>query len=139
MFSRIHPEETEESNRHFIILPQNMRQVISCTERKQSDRRLRVFEHLASFFVRAFLLQTLALQISHLELLEPPRVIPPSPDQYIMGFIWIQKHYQKKTDRGNFRLIKYCIKKCGPLTGDPLNFHLRKASQLLELYNLLES
>lgn len=57
----------------------------------ESDRELRVFEHLPGLLVGALLLQTLPLQVACLHLLEPARVIAPSPDQDAMSLVRIQE------------------------------------------------
>lgn len=64
----------------------------------KSNRGLSVFKHLTGLLIGAYLLQTLPLQISHLQLLQPARVVPPSPDQDAMSLIWIQKDYQTEEE-----------------------------------------
>ena len=100
-FSRIHPEESETDV--IIIDSQSDRRWFD--SEVGSDRGLGVFEHLPGLLVGAFLLQTLPLQISHLQLLQPARVIPPGPDQDAMSSVWIQKHFQTKKEE--FSVIAY--------------------------------
>lgn len=63
-------------------------------EEKRSDRGLIVLEHLTGLLIGAPLLQTLPLEISHLELLQPACVVPPGPYQDVVSLIWVQKDYQ---------------------------------------------
>lgn len=69
--------------------------------KKKTDCGLGVLEHLPGLLIGAFLLQTLPLQISHLQFLKKARVIPPSPDQDAMGPVWIQKDFQTEKKEFN--------------------------------------
>ncbi len=57
-----------------------------------TDGGLRVFKHLPCLLIRAFLLQTLPLQITQLQLLKPARVCPLGPNQDPMRLILPHKH-----------------------------------------------
>lgn len=88
--------QTHRQTDVFICQLQNTKAQRQKGRRDGSDRDFGVFKHLPGLLVGALLLQTLPLEISRLELLQPTGVVPPSSDQDVVSMIRIQKDYQRE-------------------------------------------
>lgn len=76
---------------------------VGSTVQHRSHRGPVVLKHLPGLLIGAPLLKTLPLQVPHLQLLQPARVVPPGPDlddvgpvrvQEAIGPIRVQEHFQ---------------------------------------------